>query len=226
MKNEGIIIAIDGFSACGKSTLAKQLAEKLAYTYIDTGAMYRAVTYYFLKNKLDWSSPDQVAEALAHIEIDFRRAENGSLHTFLNGEDVENQIRTMEVSDSVSPVATISAVRRFLVKQQQTLGEKKSCILDGRDIGTVVFPGADLKVFLIADPQERARRRLKELLENGQSVSLAEVVNNLTERDRIDSTREDSPLRQADDAVVMDNTVLTMEEQLAMITTLAEMRGA
>lgn len=226
MKNEGIIIAIDGFSACGKSTLAKQLAEKLAYTYIDTGAMYRAVTYYFLKNKLDWNSPDQVAEALAHIEIDFRRAENGSLHTFLNGEDVENQIRTMEVSDSVSPVATISAVRRFLVKQQQALGEKKSCILDGRDIGTVVFPGADLKVFLIADPQERARRRLKELLENGQSVSLAEVVNNLTERDRIDSTREDSPLRQADDAVVMDNTVLTMEEQLAMITTLAEMRGA
>jgi len=226
MKKEGIIIAIDGFSACGKSTVAKQLAEQLAYTYIDTGAMYRAVTYYFLKANLDWNRPDQVREALAHIEIDFRRNEDGGLHTFLNGEDVEKQIRTMEVSDSVSPVATISAVRRFLVKQQQALGEKKSCILDGRDIGTIVFPEAALKIFLTADPQERARRRLKELLEKGQSVSLGEVVNNLTERDRIDSTREDSPLRQADDAVVIDNTVLSMEEQLAMIKTLAKMRGA
>lgn len=226
MKTEGIIIAIDGFSACGKSTLAKQLAEKLDYTYIDTGAMYRAVTYYFIKHQLDWNNPAQVAMALAEIQIDFRRDEDGSLHTFLNGEDVEKQIRTMEVSASVSPVATISAVRRFLVQQQQALGKKKSCILDGRDIGTVVFPEASLKIFLTADPQERARRRLKELLEKGQSVSLGEIVNNLTERDHIDSTREDSPLRQADDAVVIDNTVLSMEEQLAMIKVLAEMRGA
>lgn len=226
MKKEGIIIAIDGFSACGKSTLAKQLAEVLGYTYIDTGAMYRAVTYYFLKAQLDWNNQEVVTDALKRIEIDFRRAQDGSLHTFLNGEDVEKEIRTMEVSDSVSPVATISAVRRFLVKQQQALGEKKSCILDGRDIGTIVFPGADLKIFLTADPEERARRRLKELLEKGQSVSLGIVMNNLVERDRIDSTREDSPLRQADDAVIIDNTVLTMEEQLAMIKTLAQMRGA
>ena len=223
---EGIIIAIDGFSACGKSTVAKQLAEKLAYTYIDTGAMYRAVTYHFLKSQLDWNDPETVAVALAQIQIDFRRAEDGSLHTFLNGEDVEKQIRTMAVSDAVSRVAAISAVRRFLVKQQQAMGEKKSCILDGRDIGTVVFPNAALKIFLIAEPQERARRRLKELQEKGQSVSLSQVVNNLTERDRIDSTRGDSPLRQADDAVVIDNTVLSMEEQLAMIKVLAEMRGA
>ena len=147
---EGIIIAIDGFSACGKSTVAKQLAEKLAYTYIDTGAMYRAVTYHFLKSQLNWNDPETVAVALAQIQIDFRRAEDGSLHTFLNGEDVEKQIRTMAVSDAVSPVAAISAVRRFLVKQQQAMGEKKSCILDGRDIGTVVFPNAALKIFLIA----------------------------------------------------------------------------
>jgi cytidylate kinase len=226
MKKEGIIIAIDGFSACGKSTLAKQLAAALGYTYIDTGAMYRAVTYYFLREQLDWNNPEVVADALEGIEIDFRRAQDGRLLTFLNGVDVENQIRTMEVSDSVSPVATISAVRRFLVKQQQGMGEKKSCILDGRDIGTVVFPKAALKIFLTADPQERARRRLKELQGNGQSVSFEEVMNNLTERDHIDSSRDDSPLLQADDAVVIDNTVLTMEEQLAMIKTLAEMRGA
>lgn len=223
---EGIIIAIDGFSACGKSTVAKQLAEKLAYTYIDTGAMYRAVTYYFLKSQLDWNDPQTVDVALEQIQIDFRRADDGSLHTYLNGEDVEKQIRTMAVSDAVSPVAAISAVRRFLVKQQQAMGEKKSCILDGRDIGTVVFPNAALKIFLIADPQERARRRLTELQEKGQSVSLSQVVNNLTERDRIDSTRGDSPLRQAADAVVIDNTVLSMEEQLAMIKVLAELRGA
>ncbi|WP_020539441.1 (d)CMP kinase [Lewinella cohaerens] len=226
MNKEGIIIAVDGFSACGKSTLAKQLALALGYTYIDTGAMYRAVTYFFLREQLDWNDEKSVQEALTSIQIDFRREEDGSLHTYLNGEDVEKYIRTMEVSESVSPVATISAVRRFLVKQQQALGEKKSCILDGRDIGTIVFPKAGLKIFLTADPEERARRRLKELLEKGQSVSLAEVAKNLTERDHIDSTREDSPLRQAEDAVIIDNTVLSPEEQLAMIKTLAEMRGA
>lgn len=223
---EGIIIAIDGFSACGKSTLAKQLAHALNYTYIDTGAMYRAVTYYFLREKVNWEKDEEVAEALKNIQIEFRQVAEHSTHTFLNGEDVEQQIRGMEVAGSVSPVAAVSAVRRFLVKQQQAMGQQKSCILDGRDIGTVVFPAAALKIFLTADLLERARRRLMELTDKGQSVSLEEVAKNLTERDRIDSSREDSPLKRAEDAVVIDNTALSPAEQLAMVKTLAEMRGA
>lgn len=223
---EGIIIAVDGFSACGKSTLAKQLAEVLGYTYIDTGAMYRAVTYFFLQEQVDWENPKKVAEALSNIQIDFRKIEDGQTHTFLNGQDVEQPIRGMKVSGSVSPVAAISAVRRFLVEQQQAMGQQKSCILDGRDIGTVVFPTAELKIFLTADPLERARRRLLELTGKGQSVTLEEVKHNLSERDYIDSNREDSPLKRADTAVVIDNTALSPEEQLAMVKTLAEMRGA
>lgn len=221
----GIIIAIDGFSACGKSTLAKALAKELNYTYIDTGAMYRAVTLYFLDNKVDWEKPGEVTSALEGIQISFQEAENGQ-HTFLNAKDVEEEIRGMRVSQSVSPVAAVSAVRRFLVEQQQAMGAAGSCVLDGRDIGTVVFPEAELKIFLTADPQERARRRMAELVAKGQNVGIQEIVDNLSERDRIDSTRADSPLRQAEGAVVIDNTALTPEEQLAMVATLARMRGA
>ncbi|MEL6970083.1 MAG: (d)CMP kinase [Bacteroidota bacterium] len=226
MKN-GIIIAIDGFSACGKSTLAKALAQELDYTYIDTGAMYRAVTLYFLDQQVDWNDPEAVDAALSDIQINFRaHADCPGRVTYLNGTMVEDEIRGMRVSESVSPVAAISAVRKFLVKQQQAMGQQGSCVLDGRDIGTVVFADAELKLFVIADPEERARRRLKELLEKGVAVSLGEIVENLTERDRIDSTREDSPLRQAADAVVIDNTVLSPEEQLAMVAVLARLRGA
>ena len=224
---KGIIIAVDGFSACGKSTLAKALAKELDYTYIDTGAMYRAVTLYFLDNQVDWDDTQAVATALAKISIRFQEADGyPGRATFLNDQLVEQEIRGMRVSQSVSPVAAVSAVRRFLVDQQQEMGQLGSCVLDGRDIGTVVFPDAKLKIFLTADPQERARRRLSELVEKGQSVSMSEIVDNLRQRDEIDSTRADSPLRQAADAVVIDNTVLTPAEQLAMVATLARMRGA
>ena len=224
---KGIIIAVDGFSACGKSTLAKALAEELDYTYIDTGAMYRAVTLYFLDNQVDWDDTQAVATALAKISIRFQEADGyPGRATFLNDQLVEQEIRGMRVSQSVSPVAAVSAVRRFLVDQQQEMGQLGSCVLDGRDIGTVVFPDAKLKIFLTADPQERARRRLSELVAKGQSVSMSEIVDNLRQRDEIDSTRADSPLRQAADAVVIDNTVLTPAEQLAMVATLARMRGA
>jgi len=191
---KGIIIAVDGFSACGKSTLAKALAKELDYTYIDTGAMYRAVTLYFLDNQVDWDDTQAVATALAKISIRFQEADGyPGRATFLNDQLVEQEIRGMRVSQSVSPVAAVSAVRRFLVDQQQEMGQLGSCVLDGRDIGTVVFPDAKLKIFLTADPQERARRRLSELVEKGQSVSMSEIVDNLRQRDEIDSTRADSP---------------------------------
>jgi cytidylate kinase len=222
---EGIIIAIDGFSACGKSTLAKALAKALDYTYIDTGAMYRAVTYYFLAQGIDIANSNEITTALSGINISFHSVEGQKL-TFLNGVNVEREIREMHVSNFVSPVAEISAVRRFLVAQQQAMGRAKRCVLDGRDIGTVVFPDAPLKIFLTADPAERARRRLHEMNAKGEQVSLEEVMDNLMKRDRIDSTRDDSPLRQAADAVVLDNTVLTPDEQLAMVCVLARMRGA
>lgn len=222
---EGIIIAIDGFSACGKSTLAKALAKTLNYTYIDTGAMYRAVTYYFLENGVDLADANQIEQALNSIEISFQTIGEKKL-TMLNTKNIEKEIREMRVSEFVSPVAEISAVRRFLVAQQQEMGKKKRCILDGRDIGTVVFPNAPLKIFLTADPKERAQRRLQEMIRKGEKVSLEEVMNNLKKRDTIDSSREDSPLRQATDAVVIDNTVLSPEEQLAMVSVLARMRGA
>lgn len=222
---EGIIIAIDGFSACGKSTLAKALAKKLDYTYIDTGAMYRAVTLYFMRHKVDWNDASQVDRALEKINISFKRDNDTSI-TMLNGEIVEEVIRKMEVSNNVSPVAELSTVRRFLVKQQQQMGEHKRVVMDGRDIGTVVFPKAKLKLFLTATPQERTRRRFEELKAKGDQVSFEAVMANLTKRDTIDSTREDSPLKQADDAVVIDSTLLTEDEQLAMVYALATMRKA
>ena len=215
MSKQKIIIAVDGFSSTGKSTLAKELARELAYGYIDTGAMYRAVTLYFLRNEVDIKDGEAVRLALENIEISFQNIE-GKNTTFLNGEHVEEEIRKMYVSEFVSPVATVSAVRTAMVKLQKAMGDKKGIVMDGRDIGTVVFPNAELKIFVTAEPDVRANRRLKELEGKGQVVDFEEVKRNLTERDYIDSNREDSPLRQAEDAVVLDNTELTREAQLEM----------
>lgn len=208
-----IIIAIDGYSSCGKSTLAKALAKRLGYAYVDSGAMYRAVTLYLLRQGISPDNPDVVAKALDEISIHFER-HNGGNHTFLNGEDVEDAIRDMSVSDWVSPVAAIPAVRRAMVKQQQAMGRRRGIVMDGRDIGTVVFPHAELKLFITAELEERVRRRFLELQQRGLDTPMETVRYNLLERDRIDSTRADSPLRQADDAIVIDNTYLTPEEQL------------
>ncbi|MCB9284231.1 MAG: (d)CMP kinase [Lewinellaceae bacterium] len=212
---KSIIIAIDGHSACGKSTLARDLARELGYAYIDTGAMYRAVTLYFLENGVDWTDPVAVKKALEDIQIEFRANGSGN-QTLLNGKVVEQAIRQMQVSEQVSQVSAISAVRRAMVAQQQAMGRKRKVVLDGRDIGTVVFPDADLKIFLTASEDERVRRRFEELQAKGLSVSMAEVRKNLLDRDRIDSSREDSPLRQAEDARVLDNTHLNRAEQLAL----------
>jgi cytidylate kinase len=220
-----IIVAVDGYSSCGKSTLARDLAEVLDYIYIDTGAMYRAVTLYLMRQQIDWEKETEVKVALELIQIDFAR-HAGQARTLLNGEDVEAAIRSMEVSANVSPVATVPAVRRFLVAQQQRMGKAKGIVMDGRDIGTVVFPQAELKIFLTADATERTRRRYAELEAKGQSIAWDEVEHNLRERDRIDSSRADSPLRQAEDAVVIDNTNLRPNEQLAMVAALARERGA
>ena len=216
-----IIIAIDGWSSCGKSTLAKALAKKLEYGYIDTGAMYRACTYYFQKENIDISNESQVAEALKNIEISFKSL-SGNNTTFLNGINVESDIRSMKVSNMVSPVAELSAVRRDLVRQQQEMGKKKSVVLDGRDIGTVVFPDAELKIFLTADANIRAQRRFDELKEKGLEIKMEDVISNLRERDRIDSTRTDSPLKQADDAYLLDNSKLDLQASIEVVMDLID----
>ncbi len=215
-----IIIAIDGYSSCGKSTIAKALAQKLNYIFIDTGAMYRATTLFFLDNKINFDDDAAIHQALGNIKIHFEN-HNGKRITFLNDQNVEDAIRTMRVSQSVSPVATISAVRRAMVAQQQAMGKAKSVVLDGRDIGTVVFPNAELKLFITADPDIRAQRRVSELKNKGQVVNFEEVKQNLLERDHIDSSRADSPLRQATDAILIDTTHTTQEEQLNMVLELA-----
>lgn len=215
-----ITIAIDGFSSCGKSTLARDLAKALGYAYVDSGAMYRAVTLYFLENGIDYADPTAVRRALPLIQIQFRHKNNDN-RTFLNGEDVEDKIRTMEVSKHVSPVAAISQVRKAMVAQQQALGREKGIVMDGRDIGTVVFPDAELKIFLKASAAVRAQRRYEELLKKGWDISKEEVKKNLAERDHIDSTRADSPLKQAEDAIVVDNSLLTPQEQLEYVMRLA-----
>lgn len=209
-----IIIAIDGYSSCGKSTLAKGMAKALHYAYLDSGAMYRAVTLFFLDNYVDYGVPEAVEEALKHISIHFERVD-GQNHTFLNGQDVERAIREMRVSDHVSPVSTIPMVRRAMVRQQKDMGQKRGIVADGRDIGTVVFPDAALKIFLTADPDVRTSRRHLELAAKGIDAEWDDIRHNLLERDRIDSSRADSPLRQAADAIVMDNTLLSEPEQLA-----------
>ena len=214
-------MAIDGYSACGKSTLAKGLAKTLHYAYLDSGAMYRAVTLFFLENEVDYHDPAAVEAALHQIEIHFERVE-GQNHVFLNGKDVEREIREMWVSDHVSPVSTISAVRRAMVRQQQAMGRRRGIVADGRDIGTVVFPDAELKIFLIAESDVRTSRRHLELAAKGIDADWNNIQRNLLERDRIDSSRADSPLRQADDAVVMDNTLLSEEQQLQQALALAK----
>ncbi len=208
-----LIIAIDGHSSCGKSTLAKGLAKALHYAYLDTGAMYRAVTLYFLENGIDYHDSAAVDEALKHIDIHFERID-GQNHTFLNGKDVERDIREMHVSQHVSPVSTISAVRRAMVAQQKALGERRGIVADGRDIGTVVFPDADVKIFLTADVDVRTSRRHLELAAKGIDADWDDIRQNLETRDHIDSNRADSPLRRAEDAIIIDNTLLSEEQQL------------
>ncbi len=220
---KSITIAIDGYSACGKSTLAKALARELHYLYIDSGAMYRTVTYFFLQHSVDVGNERAVARALEKIHIDFQQ-NDGEFETLLNGKSVESLIRKMEVSERVSDVAAVSAVRRAMVKQQRQLGEKGGIVMDGRDIGTVVFPHAELKIFLTADTGERIRRRFEELRQKSQTTDREIVRRNLARRDHIDSNRADSPLRQAEDAVVVDNTNLSKTEQLAMVLALARKR--
>ena len=210
------IIAIDGYSSCGKSTLAKALARKLHYVYIDSGAMYRAVTLYFIRNGVSIADGAQVKNALAAIHIDFHNVA-GKTCVLLNGEDVSDEIRQMYVSEYVSEVSAVKAVRAALVHQQQKLGQRHSLVMDGRDIGTTVFPNASLKIFMTADPNVRAKRRYLELQAKGETISLEEVFDNLAHRDHIDTTREESPLVQAEDAIVLDNTNLNQEEQLQFV---------
>lgn len=213
-----IIIAIDGYSSCGKSTLARQLAAQLGYNYIDSGAMYRAVTLYFLRNGVDLSNPAQVASALGSIHLHFEyNASRSKSEIFLNDENVERFIRDLIVAEKVSEVAAIREVRKFAVAQQQQMGKKRGIVMDGRDIGTVVFPDAELKIFMTADLEIRVKRRFEELCESGQEGTLEDVQHNLAMRDYIDSNREESPLRQAADALILDNSGLSREEQLEKV---------
>lgn len=223
MKNGNFVIAIDGFSSCGKSTVAKALAKKLNFVFVDSGAMYRAVTLYFQRNNISLSDDAAIKSAIENIHIDLVPLADKT-QVLLNGEDVSDAIRTMEVSEYVSEVSAIKAVRHAMVKQQQALGAKRNIVMDGRDIGTTVFPNADLKVFMTASPQVRAERRFAELTAKGEVITMEEVKDNLSHRDHIDSTREESPLRQADDAVVLDNSELNQEEQLAFVVDLVNER--
>jgi cytidylate kinase len=215
---QNIIIAIDGYSACGKSTTAKLVAEKLGFTYIDTGAMYRAVTLYFLQHYISLDNPKEVAKALDNIHLTFQRtATSQQADMFLNGLNVEDEIRKMYISEHVSTVSALKAVRVAMVDQQQRMGKKKGIVMDGRDIGTYVFPQAELKIFMTADMEIRAGRRQQELLEKGQLVPLTDVIENIRKRDAIDTTRKESPLVQASDAVLVDTSHLTIEEQVDIV---------
>lgn len=209
-----IIVAIDGYSSCGKSTIAKALAKYAGYTYVDTGAMYRAIGLYTLRHNL--TEPADIIAALPNIQVGFILVD-GAQHVTLNGEDVESQIRTLEAGNCASRISQIKEVRAFLVAQQQRMGEAKGIVMDGRDIGTVVFPNAELKLFLTASPEVRAQRRYDELVEKGEKPDFAAVLADVNDRDYRDTHRAESPLRQADDAIVVDNSNLTREEQMALI---------
>ena len=217
MHTKRITIAIDGFSSCGKSTMAKDLAREIGYIYIDSGAMYRAVTLYCLENGLfrgDGVDTEALRAALPHLDIAFRlNPETGRPQTYLNGRLVENEIRTMAVSSKVSIVAALGFVREAMVGLQQQMGREKGIVMDGRDIGTTVFPDAELKIFVTASPEIRAQRRFDELQAKGETGSFEEILENVKERDRIDTTRDVSPLRKADDAIELDNSHLTIPEQ-------------
>jgi len=212
-----IIVAIDGFSSCGKSTLAKALAKALSYVFIDTGAMYRAIALYFLRHDIAFDDVDAIEKALQHIQLRFVfNQETSKSDMYLNGENVESAIREMYVSQKVSEVAAIPAVRDFAVAQQQAMGEQKGIVMDGRDIGTVVFPNAALKIFVTADTQVRVERRYLELAAKDPAISREAIATNLAHRDLIDSTRAHSPLKQAEDAIVLDNTHLNQQEQFEL----------
>ena len=216
-----ITIAIDGFSSTGKSTLAKQLAKELEYVYVDTGAMYRAVAYFAMQHNLieaDFFKKEALIEALSDIKLEFKfNSDLGFAEMYLNGENVEKQIRTIEVSNFVSKVAAVSEVRSKLVEQQQEMGTNKAIVMDGRDIGTVVFPNAELKIFMTASAETRAQRRFDELQQKGDNVSYEEVLKNVVDRDYMDTHREDSPLVIADDAIEIDNSYLNKEEQFTAV---------
>lgn len=216
MSRKNFIIAIDGFSSCGKSTVAKALAKMLNFVFVDSGSMYRAVTLYFLRNKIDITDQKAVQTALENIHIDFI-PNTEKTQILLNEEDVSDEIRQMEVSSYVSEVSAIKAVRHEMVAQQQKLGNRRNIVMDGRDIGTTVFPDADLKIFMTASPSVRAERRYAELTAKGELVTMEDIKENLAHRDHIDSTREESPLRQAEDALILDNTTLTQQEQLDIV---------
>ena len=221
-----ITIAIDGFSSTGKSTLAKQLAKHLGYVYVDTGAMYRAVAYFAMLNgfiKPDFFNKNGLIESLPNIKLNFQfNPELGFAEMYLNGVNIEKEIRTIEVSNYVSKVAEVSEVRAKLVEQQQQMGKDKGIVMDGRDIATVVFPDAELKIFMTASAQTRAQRRFDELQQKGDVVSFDEVLKNVEERDYIDTHREDSPLVKAADAIEIDNSTLTKEEQFALVLDLID----
>lgn len=215
---EKIIIAIDGFSSCGKSTMAKDLAHELGYIYVDTGAMYRCVALYALQHKLFLKDGEinipELEAAMPNINISFKlNKETGRPDTYLNNENVENKIRTMEVSSHVSSIAAIPFIREALVAQQQKMGKDKGIVMDGRDIGTVVFPNAELKIFVTASPEVRAQRRYDELMKKGMEADYNEILENVKRRDYIDSHRDVSPLRKADDAIELDNSNISIEEQ-------------
>ena len=225
MKMRKIIIAIDGYSSCGKSTLAKDLAKELSYTFIDSGAMYRAITLYFLREHINWNDENSVTEALKYVNLHFKYNEDlGISEMFLNDETVELVIRDMLVSENVSEVSTIKEVREFAVEQQQLMGKKKGIVMDGRDIGTTVFPYAQLKIFVTADITVRVERRFKEMFIKNPNITIEEVKNNLEMRDYIDSNRECSPLRKAEDALTLDNSNLTKEKQLEIVLSWAKER--
>jgi cytidylate kinase len=212
-----IIITIDGWSSCGKSTLAKQLAKELGYVYVDSGAMYRAITLYFLRNNVDLGEKKEVKQALKSINLEFiYNPKSNNSEIYLNEENVEYLIRDLVIAEKVSDVAAIKEVREFAVAQQQKMGEKKGVVMDGRDIGTVVFPKAELKIFMTADNAIRVERRFKELYEKNPNITIEEVKNNLEMRDYIDSHREVSPLRQAKDALELDNSNITPQQQLKL----------
>ena len=222
-----IIITLDGYSSCGKSTLAKQMAAHLNYVFIDSGAMYRAITLYFIRHGIDVTNSDAVIEALKHIHLAFiLNEQTGRADMYLNDENVEEEIRGLEVSNQVSQVAALEPVRIFSVAQQQLMGTQKGIVMDGRDIGTAVFPEAELKIFVTASPEVRLERRYQELVAKDAAITKAEIKANLEMRDHIDSTREFSPLKQAHDALVLDNSSLTREAQLELALSWAQQRIA
>ena len=222
-----IIITLDGYSSCGKSTLAKQMAAHLNYVFIDSGAMYRAITLYFIRHRIDVTNSDAVIEALTHIHLAFiLNEQTGRADMYLNNENVEEEIRGLEVSNNVSQVAALEPVRIFSVAQQQLMGTQKGIVMDGRDIGTAVFPEAELKIFVTASPEVRVERRYQELVAKDPAITKAEIQANLEMRDHIDSTREFSPFKQAHDAIVLDNSNLTRDEQLELALSWAQERIA